>query len=128
MRSHGRVPFAVAVMSSDAVLAACGGQDAAEPCVFKLNVFDNPQQVQVGATVPVDLELSVESGSCSVPTNANILWSITNTNIIEFESQSNTSATIRAKKQGSTFVTAWLALAPSTRDSTTINVTAPTDQ
>ena len=49
-------------------------------------------------------------------------------NIAEIESQTNTSASVRAKKQGSAFITAWLALAPSTRDSITLTVAAPVDE
>ena len=115
------------ILSAAVVLAACAGQDTNEPCVLELNVFDMPQ-VQVGASVPIDLELSVESGSCSVPANANVLWSTSNANIAEIESQTNTSASVRAKKQGSAFITAWLALAPSTRDSITLTVAAPVDE
>jgi hypothetical protein len=115
------------ILSAVVVLAACGGQDTNEPCVLKLNVFEMPQ-VQVGVSVPVDLELSVKSGSCSVPTNANVIWSTSNANIAEIESMTNTTATVRAKKQGSAFITAWLALAPSTRDSITLTVAAPVDQ
>ena len=117
----------LSMLSAALLLAACGGQDSTEPCVLELNVFEMPQ-VQIGASVPVDLELSVESGRCSVPDNANVIWQSSNTNIVEIESQTNTTATVRAKKQGSAFITAWLALAPSTRDSITFNVAAPVDQ
>jgi hypothetical protein len=109
------------------LLAACAGQDTAAPCEYRLNVFDMPN-TQVGLVVPVDLELTVKSGSCQVPTNANVTWIISNTNIVEFVSQTNTTAQVRAKKAGSAFITAFLTLTPEARDSITFTVLAPVDQ
>ena len=116
------------IVSALFVLAACADEDVADPCVFRVNVFEaQPPSVQVGLTVPIDLELTVRSGSCEVPQNASITWSTSNDNIAEIVSQTNTTAQVRAKKAGSAFITAWMTLAPSTRDSITITVTAPTD-
>ena len=114
------------VIGAVLLLAACGGQDTVAPCEYQLNVFDMPT-VQVGVVVPIDLELTVKSGNCQVPTNANVTWETSNTNVVEFVTKTNTTATVRAKKAGSAFVIAFLALTPEARDSITLTAAVPVD-
>jgi hypothetical protein len=107
------------------VCAACAEQSVADPCTIRLNLPDVPN-TQVNASRTIALDLDVRSGTCS-NTDREVTWASSKPLVAELTSSNNNGATFLAKSAGSSVVSVWLTRGPSTRDSVTVNVTAPAD-
>jgi hypothetical protein len=107
------------------VLAACAGQDTVDPCTVRINVIDTPNMF-VGNTRVVEADVTVRAGFCGAA-ETEVAWNVVRTEVAEITASSDSSATIRAKRAGQTYLIARLARTPSVRDSTFLNVIAATD-
>lgn len=103
----------------------CAKQTTAADCVLKVDVLDAPS-LQLGSTRTVSVETGVKSGDCP-SANFDLTWSVLNVNIVDLVNSNNTSASLVAKKAGSTYLVAWLTRTPTVRDSIQVSVFAPTD-
>jgi hypothetical protein len=106
--------------------AACGGQTISDPCLRKLNVED-VADVTRGGTAVVHATITDQTGNCTTA-DAALSWSSSRPTIGDIVSSDNSSATVRALAVGHTTITAWFTHSPTTRDSTSVGVVAPTDQ
>jgi len=107
------------------LLAACAGQDTVDPCTVRINVIDTPNMF-VGNTRVVEADVTVRSGFCG-SAETEVAWNVVRTEVAEITASSDSTATIRAKRAGSTYLVARLVRTPAVRDSTFVNVIAVTD-
>lgn len=103
------------------LFAACEGSDSvAEPCVMELQLTA-PEPVRVGGTRIVEADLNERSGNCS-DIDTDLTWRSSQVDVIDVTTTTETSATIVARRVGSSTITAWMARTPAVRDSVTIPV------
>lgn len=107
------------------LLAACGGQDTAEPCVWRLDMLGGAD-INVGAQKTLEAKVSTRSGTCTG--HENVTWTVSNTNRLEILSSTDSTAVIRGKGNGIVTVTAFLTRITNVRDSAIFNVVTLGDQ
>jgi hypothetical protein len=108
------------------VVVACADQDEVDPCTIRVNVVD-AASIQVNGTRIVEADVDVRSGVCST-FDKEIEWSSSKPDVGTITAFSQSSATVLAKKAGTTVIKAWLIRTPDVRDSISLTVTAPVDQ
>lgn len=105
--------------------AACAGQDTVDPCTVRVNVIDTPNMF-VGNTRIVEADVTVRAGFCGAA-ETELSWNVVRTEVAEITASSDSTATLRAKRAGNTYVVARLSRTPTVRDSILVNVIAATD-
>lgn len=115
----------LAGLAAALLCAGCAEQSVADPCTIRVDVSDVPN-LQINTTRNIDVDVIVRSGNCT-NTDKDLSWMSTRPQIAELTSTNNSGATVFAKQPGSTTIVAWLTRGPSTRDSISVNVVAPTD-
>ncbi|HUP88622.1 MAG TPA: hypothetical protein VM100_04710 [Longimicrobiales bacterium] len=104
---------------------ACGGgQDTAEPCVWRLDVLGGAN-LNVGASVTLRSAISTRSGTCTG--KEPVSWITNNPTNAEIFTSNDSTAVIRGKNTGSATIVAFLTRIPTVRDSTTFQVVIPKD-
>ena len=112
--------FIVPVMALLLCTSCAGHEDAADPCVMRVDVIA-PEPVRVGGTRVVPVNVTERSGNCT-NTDKEIAWRSSQSDVVQITSSTQTSATILAHRQASSTISAWLVQTPSVRDSVTIVV------
>lgn len=104
---------------------ACGGgQDTAEPCVWRIDVLGG-ENINVGASVTLRSAISTRSGTCTG--KEAVSWVTNNPANAEIFTSNDSTAVIRGKNTGNATIVAFLTRIPNVRDSTTFQVQLPRD-